>query len=115
MLPFLLKHCSAHETPTARSAVIIVGHTVKQRSSIELAGELVQTRPCAIVILGFNKLMPFAVLNSFVLFVMCVSDREISPPGFLKYNAKHTKFPDICTQLNNCMFSITTPYYSLFT
>src|SRR3546814_3141937 len=79
MLPFLLKHCSAHETPTARSAVIIVGRTVKQRSSIELAGELVQKSPCAIVILGFHKLMLFAVLNSLVLFVMCISDSEISP------------------------------------
>src|SRR3546814_7254937 len=76
MLPFLLKHCSAHETPTARSAVIIVGRTVKQRSSIELAGELVQKSPCAIVILGFHKLMLFAVLNSLVLFVMCISDRS---------------------------------------
>src|SRR3546814_6461873 len=84
MLPFLLKHCSDHETPTSRSAVTIVGRTVKQRSSIELAGELVQKIPCAIVILGFHKLMLFAVLNSLVLFVMCISDSEISPSGFMQ-------------------------------
>src|SRR3546814_869462 len=106
MLPFLLKHCSAHETPTARSAVIIVGRTVKQRSSIELAGELVQKSPCAIVILGFHKLMLFAVLNSLVLFVMCISDSEISPSGFMNKELSISSFSESArASTNGCLRS----------